>query len=498
MPRGEAKTRGWAALCALLVAGCGSRSSLELFATVTDNGAGGKSSGGGGAGGSGGTIGSGGTPLSGCPGGTIDDDRNEATPCVPCAPGMFSDVEGFACYPWTECNWEFPEVAPPSSSSDRVCSGPQPFRQFGTDTTDAASQVVVDLFGNVYVAGVTLGSLDGPTNGNADAFLRKYSPQGELIWAYQGDPEHNDSPVELVLDDVGHLHLLLSQDEQTALWMFDLEGTRLSEQVYGAYYYDLAVDSQGVRYIARPILAPDGASDLELVRLGADGTATWTFGLSGGPNDWPSALTVAPNGDVVVCGYTDGSMFDVGSGRPEAFVARFTGDSYLVWGVQFAASLIQSGDALWTMPTGVVVDSADNIYVAGNVQFDEYSSNDLFITRMTGDGQYPQNYYFGSTDYDDAQTIAIDPYDRIAVVGTTWGLLTAAANPGVEEAFIARFQLADLSPVIQFGTTANDAAYDLAVAPDGTWFVVGSTEGSFVGSMNAGAADAYVLRVPPF
>jgi len=411
---------------------------------------------------------------------------------------MFSDADGYACYPWTECSWEFPEALPPSGASDRVCSGPQPFRQFGTEVSDSAVQVVVDDDSNVYVAGVTLGPLDGPTFGNADAFVRKYSPRGELLWAFQGDPDGNDTPVDLALDDVGHLHLLVSQDFQTALWMFDLQGTRLSEQVQGNYYSDLAVDSEGVRYIARPTLLADGSSNLELTRLDADGSAAWTIEENGGPNDWPSALTVASNGDVIITGYTDGSMFELGSGRPEAFVARFTGDGYLVWGVQFGANLVQSGDALWTMPTGVVLDSADNVYVAGSVQFDEYSSNDGFITPLTWDGQLHEHYYFGSTDYDDFHTIAIDLYDRIAIVGTTWGLLNAGANPGVEEAFIARFQLGDLSPVIQFGTPALDGAYDLAAAPDGTWFVVGSTEGSFPGWMNAGAADGYVLRVPPF
>jgi WD40 repeat protein len=398
---------------------------------------------------------------------------------------MFSDADGYACYPWTECSWDFPEVAPPSSASDRVCSGPQPFRQFGTEVSDSASQVAVDDDGNVYIAGATLGPLDGPTYGDADAFVRKYSPRGELIWAFQGDPGHTDTPVGLALDDVGHLHVLVDQDGQTALWMFDLEGTRLSEQIQDKYYNALAVDSQGARYIARPTLT----------RLNADGSSTWTVTETGGPSDWPSALTVAPNGDVIVCGSTDGSMFGPGSGRKEAVFARYDVYSNPVWSIQFG-SIDLIVPVSMVAATDVALDSAENVYVVGYVVLDEYGSTDGFISHVDPYGQLGETNFVGSSDYDTFNAIAIDAFDQIAIIGTTWGMLDPSSTYG-EEVFIARFN-GGLGPVMQFGTTAVDGAYDLASAPDGAWFVVGATAGSFPGWSNAGDNDAYVLRVPPF
>jgi hypothetical protein len=48
-------------------------------------------------------------------------------------------------------------------------------RQLGTPTTDMPGGVATDHDGHVYIAGSTDGSLGGPNQGSADAFLAKYS-----------------------------------------------------------------------------------------------------------------------------------------------------------------------------------------------------------------------------------------------------------------------------------------------------------------------------------
>jgi hypothetical protein len=49
-------------------------------------------------------------------------------------------------------------------------------RQFGTGANDRVSGVAADGSASVVVAGVTLGSLAGPSAGDADAFVRKLTP----------------------------------------------------------------------------------------------------------------------------------------------------------------------------------------------------------------------------------------------------------------------------------------------------------------------------------
>ena len=54
----------------------------------------------------------------------------------------------------------------------------------------------MDSDGNVYVAGVTYGTLPGQTNsGNYDAFVRKYDADGNELWTRQfGSASFDDRP----------------------------------------------------------------------------------------------------------------------------------------------------------------------------------------------------------------------------------------------------------------------------------------------------------------
>jgi len=497
MPRGEARKRGWPVLGLLLVAGCGSRSSLELFATVANDGPGGTPSGGGGAVGTGGAIGtgaaigSGGTPPSGCPGGTIDDDRNEATPCIPCPPGMFSDADGFACFPWTECSWEFPEVAPPSSSSDRVCGASQPARQFGTDGADEAFDVVVDDSGNVYVVGSTTGALDGPGSTSYDAFVRKYSAQGGLLWGYQGDSGGFERAVRVARDGLDRLHVMVLRDTTTAFWLFDADGTLLAEESLDGNYVDMAVDKQGTRYFTRPVYYSDDTSDVELTRIRPDGSIDWILVTDGGTFDTPGALAALPNG-VIVAGATNGGLFAPGSGQLEGFVARVSTFGTQVWGVHFLSS------AEDISPHGVALDSADNVYVAGVTALDPMSPHEGFIARVSADGELEWVSVQGTAARDVYWAVAVDPFDQVAVAGDTEGAF-GGANLGKEDAFVARtFGDGSLGPVLQFGSPLADLAQGIAAAPDGAWFVAGTTDLALDGQVGAGSYDAFVLRVPPF
>lgn len=55
-------------------------------------------------------------------------------------------------------------------------------RQLGTRWEDCGCGVSADELGNVYISGMTWGSLDGPKAGATDAFVSKYNSEGDLLW----------------------------------------------------------------------------------------------------------------------------------------------------------------------------------------------------------------------------------------------------------------------------------------------------------------------------
>jgi len=480
MPREEGSKQGWTVLCLLLVAGCGSRTPLAGFGDDGSTGGAGLAPGSGGFG-AGGLPGSGGVPGSG---GLVGAG---GTPGPLCPPGTYAtDPTGSVCLPWSECTWEFPEVVPPSSTTDRLCGGPQPARQFGTDHSDEAWDVAVDELGNVYVTGHTYGDLDGPSQGDADAFVRKYSPRGELLWGYQGGTPAGDFGSRLALDAVSRLHVLVSGQYECQLWLLDLEGTLLSQQALLTGYVDLAVDPSGGRYITRSFPVSDGTTDLEVTRLTVDGVVIWTNIVNGADYEAPSALALLDGGDVIVTGGASGGTYS------DAFLARLSAvDGGVTWREQFAAGDYQ------TAPTSLALDSQDNLYIAGTAW--STTGYDGFVARATADGALAWIAPLGTYEGDEFVDIAVDPFDEATYTGVTSGLLGEYAQGGQDGLAGRIYPYGDFGFVNQFGTSGDDIASGIAAAPDGAWFVVGSTAGSFPGSTHAGGyRDAFVLRVARF
>ena len=79
--------------------------------------------------------------------------------------------------------------------------------QFGTTETDLASGVAADDEGNAYVAGRTEGAL-GPNRpeGGFDAFVRKYGPEGDVLWTRQLGSGQADFALGVALDGDGGVY----------------------------------------------------------------------------------------------------------------------------------------------------------------------------------------------------------------------------------------------------------------------------------------------------
>jgi hypothetical protein len=90
-------------------------------------------------------------------------------------------------------------------------------RQFGTIGSEGGSAVAADALGNVYVAGFSDGSLDGPNAGGYDVFVRKYDGSGSLLWGRQLGSSNDDGccaggvvgvdTLGLAADGLGNIYL---------------------------------------------------------------------------------------------------------------------------------------------------------------------------------------------------------------------------------------------------------------------------------------------------
>jgi hypothetical protein len=70
-------------------------------------------------------------------------------------------------------------------------------KQFGTGADDRARSVTADVLGNVYIAGLTAGSLGGPNAGGEDVFLSKHDAGGNLLWMRQLGTSADDGRLDV-------------------------------------------------------------------------------------------------------------------------------------------------------------------------------------------------------------------------------------------------------------------------------------------------------------
>ena len=80
-------------------------------------------------------------------------------------------------------------------------------RQLGTTLGDGSYAVSADGTGNVYISGGTTGSLGGPSAGREDAFVSKYDSEGNLLWTRQFGSSFEDEPHGMSIDGRGNVYV---------------------------------------------------------------------------------------------------------------------------------------------------------------------------------------------------------------------------------------------------------------------------------------------------
>ncbi len=80
-------------------------------------------------------------------------------------------------------------------------------RQFGTPSSDRGESVAADGLGNVFVVGDTEGDLGGPNAGGPDVFVRKYDATGNLLWTTQFGSGNFEEDLSAAADGLGNVYV---------------------------------------------------------------------------------------------------------------------------------------------------------------------------------------------------------------------------------------------------------------------------------------------------
>ena len=239
----------------------------------------------------------------------------------------------------------------------------------------------------------------------------------------------------------------------------------------------------------------EGGRDAFVARLSsADGSVMWGRHIGSSSADEAHGVAVSEDEDVFVVGQTTGDVYSPNAGSYDVFVTRLSGvNGTEMWGRQF-------GNSSWDLALGVAVSEDGGVYVAGHTRSDMFGPNagayDVFVTRLSSaGGEEVWGRQFGSSADDQAFGVAVSGDGGVYVVGYTTGDMFGP-SAGNRDVFVVRLSSVDGTEVWarQFGTVGSDQARGVAVSSDGSVNVVGSTSGVMYGE-GFGLGDIFVTRL---
>ncbi len=214
-------------------------------------------------------------------------------------------------------------------------------RQLGTSASDETYSAATDGAGGVFVVGYTLGSLGEPSTGSLDAWLAHYDGLGTQQWIRQFGTSGQDGVYGAASDGSRGVYLAGITDGSlggpsagsTDAWFarFDGTGNQVWIRQIGTVHADeatcVALDGSAGVIAAGSTFGPlgnqnAGSQDIWLASIDGAGQVLrkWQFGSAG--LDHPHAATGAGSGAVYVVGATFGDLVGQSSGNWDAWLAR--------------------------------------------------------------------------------------------------------------------------------------------------------------------------------
>ena len=327
--------------------------------------------------------------------------------------------------------------------------------QVGTVSSDWAADVAVNDQGVCFVAGSTFGGPDGDSHGDIDAFVAKIDPHGHVAWIRQFSEKDRDRAYAVAADARGNC---------IVAWT-------------------------SIHWPGIPVLS-HGESDVFITMFDGQGNRGWTTPIKSDEPDFVSGLTIDAGGNTYVVGRTDGALTGENHGYEDAYLAKLNHRGRLLWTRQFGSDAPDAALGVALAPDGQCL-------VVGATQGDLAEPNaggyDVFVAAFNANGSRAWLAQVGTEGDDEATGVSIDPLGTIHVTGTTAGNL-GAQHRGAQDVFVAQLDEGGRWQWFrQVGSSAADLAVGLAGNRQGICYIAGHTQGDLAGTA---ATNSTVFILP--
>ncbi|NVK04031.1 MAG: T9SS type A sorting domain-containing protein [Flavobacteriia bacterium] len=298
---------------------------------------------------------------------------------------------------------------------------------WGYDITEGAvngygKSVAVDDTGNIYVTGYYQGTADfDPSSGTDiftsigdDAFLAKYSSNGNLLWVKSFEEEGFD--VKLGVD--GTLYYTGKNGNYGVVTRYNPSGLQLwSASLYRGNNTNLEIDSQGNVFVVGSFfgtsdfdpgtgtndITSNGGTDAFVWKLDSSGNYVWAVAMGGTSSDHGVGIALDASGNIYVAGDFEGTAdFDPGAGTvnrtsraaSDGFVTKLSPTGILHWVAQYRGFLDVEPKRISINAQGdvVIVGEYSNICDfdpgTGSAALASTGFSDVFVSTLDNQGSF--------------------------------------------------------------------------------------------------------------
>lgn len=321
-------------------------------------------------------------------------------------------------------------------------------RQYGTAATESARDVAVAPDGSIWVVGQTEGALAGASLGGADAYLARFSAEGELEWARQFGSDADDLAYKVDVDAAGRVVV-------AGTTYGDMAGRSGTGRNVFVATFDAAGQQLWLAQLGLSFASDDHDSVHDMV-IGPDGRI-YVAGSGGVPQDLPPG-SFASDYDLLLA-------LDIDSGET------------LLWGY----ALGRPAEAIRSQARGLAFDSQGNLLVLGQFLNMGEGAWRWLLSRyplpapggdrieLEADLMVP----FQLTAWQlVAMNLGVDQHDRPVVVGVT---PSGAAGTDAWGSYVFVLEVGEGEVASVFSDVLPEAtAQAVGVGPDGRIYVTGS------------------------
>jgi len=235
-----------------------------------------------------------------------------------------------------------------------------------------------------------------------------------------------------------------------------------------------------VVYVVLALSVPEATSTAR-----AEGSPSMLWIRQFGTSEFDSANALAADMSGIYVAGDMGGPF-LGTTTNTGFLRKYDPDGNVLWtsvvgDYTYAVALGASG----AFVVGATFTTLPNETSVGGI--------DAFVRKYDTDGGILWTRQFG-TSSDDYAFAVVASASLVYVAGHTRGTFPGEASEGGFDAFVREYDTNGSAVwTSQFGTSADDSAVGIAVAPSGA-YVTGVTGGSFPGETNAGGPDGFLRR----